>query len=41
MLIPNTDLEELETVNFMDKQPSQIRLFKNKFAFVRNTRKLR
>ena len=33
--------EKLEIVNYLNKQPSQIRLFKNKFAFVRNTRILR
>ncbi|KXB43528.1 hypothetical protein HMPREF1870_01262, partial [Bacteroidales bacterium KA00344] len=33
--------EDLEMVKYMDKHPSQIRVFKNKFAFVRNTTKMR
>ena len=41
LLIPNADFEKLEIVNYFNKQPSQIRLFKNKFAIVRNTRNLR
>ena len=41
LLVPNAVLEKLEIVNYLNKQPSQIRLFKNKFAFVRNTRNLR
>ena len=41
LLVPNAFFEKLEIVNYLNKQPSQIRLFKNKFAFVRNTQKLR
>ena len=41
LLIPNAVFEKLEIVNYLNKQPSQIRLFKNKFAFVRNTRNMR
>ena len=41
LLIPNAVLEKVEIVNYLYKQPSQNRLFKNKFAFVRNTRNLR
>ncbi len=41
LLIPNAVVEKLEIVNYLNKQPSQIRLFKNKFAFVRNTRNMR
>ena len=40
-LVPNGVFKKLEIVNYLNKQPSQIRLFKNKFAFVRNTRNLR
>ena len=38
---PNAALEKLETVNYLNKHPSQIRLFKNKFALTRNTRDMR
>ena len=41
LLVLNAVFEKLEIVNYLNKQPSQIRLFKNKFAFVRNTRILR
>ena len=41
LLIPNAVFEKLEIVNYLNKTPSQIRLFKNKFAFARNTRNLR
>ena len=41
LLVPNAVLEKLEIVNYSNKYPSQIRLFKNKFAFVRNTRNMR
>jgi len=41
LFIPNAVFEKLEIVNYLNKTPSQIRLFKNKFAFVRNTRNLR
>ena len=41
LLVPNAVLEKLEIVNYLNKQPSQIRLFKNKFVFVRNTRNMR
>ena len=41
LFVPNAVFEKLEIVNYLNKQPSQIRLFKNKFAFVRNTRNLR
>ena len=37
-LAPNAVLEKLEIVNYLDKHPSQIRLFKNKFVLARNTR---
>ena len=40
-LAPNAVLEKLETVNYLNKQPSQIRLFKNKFALARNTQNMR
>ena len=40
-LVRNAVLEKLEIVNYLDKHPSQIRLFKNKFAIARNTRDLR
>ena len=40
-LAPNAVLEKLEIVNYLDKHPSQIRLFKNKFAIARNTRDMR
>ena len=41
LFVPNAVFEKLEIVNYLNKQPSQIRLFKNKFAFVRNTRHMR
>ena len=41
LLVQNAVLEKLEIVNYLNKTPSQIRLFKNKFAFARNTRNLR
>ena len=41
LFVPNAVFEKLEIVNYLNKQPSQIRLFKNKFAFARNTRNLR
>lgn len=34
-------VQKFEKVNYMNKYPSQIRLFKNKFAFVQNTQKIR
>ena len=34
LLVPNAVLEKIEIVNYLNKTPSQIRLFKNKFAFV-------
>ena len=40
-LVPNVVFEKLEIVNYLNKNPSQIRLFKNKFAFARNTRNTR
>jgi hypothetical protein len=41
ILIPNSDIEKLEIVNYIDKQSSNFRLFKNKFAFARNTPNMR
>ena len=40
-LAPNAALEKLETVNYLNKTPSQIHLFKNKFAIARNKRNMR
>lgn len=40
-LIPNAYIEELKKVNYMNKRPFNFRVFKNKFAFARNTQKLR
>jgi len=40
-LARNAVFEKLKTVNYLNKKPSQIRLFKNKFALVRNTRNMR
>ena len=40
-LVPNVVFDKLEIVNYLNKNPSQIRLFKNKFAFARNTRNTR
>jgi hypothetical protein len=37
----NEVFEKLETANYMNKWASQFCVFKNKFAFVRNTQKLR
>lgn len=34
-------VQKFEKINYMNKYPSQIRLFKNKFAFARNTQKFR
>ena len=34
-------IQKFEKVNYMNKYPSQIRLFKNKFAFARNTQEFR
>jgi hypothetical protein len=41
VLILNAAFEDLEKVKYVNKRPSDFRLFKNKFAFVRNTQKLR
>jgi hypothetical protein len=41
VLILNAAFEDLEKVKYVNKRPSNFRLFKNKFAFGRNTQKLR
>ena len=40
IFILNSGLEELEKVKYLNNRSSDFCLFKNKFAFVRNTRKL-
>ena len=40
-LVRNAVLGNLEFVNYLNKHPSKICLFKNKFAIDRNTRNLR
>ena len=41
LLIPSAFFEKIEIVNYLNKNPSQIRLFENKFALARNTRATR
>ena len=41
LLIPSAFFEKIEIVNYLNKTPSQIRLFENKFALARNTRAMR